>query len=103
VVSEGIRGSLSEQAGGQDGALQHGGAAKLTAVPAGSVGRSRRCSAAGRGAVGVQHPVATALHPIWYDAVLKPLTGWQFNAVYDVELTKFTCPRGIDLEAASTP
>lgn len=46
---------------------------------------------------------ATALHPIWYDAALKPLTGWQFNNSYTVTLTKLTCPKGIDLEATSTP
>jgi hypothetical protein len=47
--------------------------------------------------------VATALNPIWYDAVLKPLNGWQFSSFYRVDLTNLTCARGIDLEAASTP
>ena len=45
----------------------------------------------------------TALSPIWYDAVLKPASGWQFNSFYKVALTDLTCPRGVDLEAASTP
>lgn len=46
---------------------------------------------------------ATAANPIWYDAVLKPLTGWQFNNAYTITLTKLTCQKGVDLEAASTP
>ena len=47
--------------------------------------------------------VATALHPVWYEAVLKPLTDLAFNSYYNVTLTKLTCQRGIDLEGSSTP
>jgi hypothetical protein len=104
VVSEGVRGSLSEQAGAVKTALSNmAAAAKLTAVPAGSVDASAALQRKAAELSAFSVPVATALHPIWYDAVLKPLTGHQFNAVYDVALTEFTCPRGIDLEAASTP
>jgi hypothetical protein len=47
--------------------------------------------------------VATAANPIWYDAALKPLTGFSFNNNCVVQLTKLTCPRGIDLTGISTP
>jgi hypothetical protein len=46
---------------------------------------------------------ATALHPIWYDATLKPLTGLYFDNSYTVTLTNLTCQKGIDLTGASTP
>jgi hypothetical protein len=46
---------------------------------------------------------ATSVNPVWYDLVLKPLSGLQFNNNCVVTLTNLTAPKGIDLTGASTP
>jgi hypothetical protein len=104
VISEGIRGDADGQGQGVGGVLATmAQQAQLGSIPAGSLEVSAGIQSQIRSMSGNSINTATALHPIWYDAVLKPLSGWQFNNSYNVALTNFTCPRGIDLEASSTP
>lgn len=43
------------------------------------------------------------LNPIWYDLQLRPVDGGPFEADYELITTRLTIPKGIDLEAPSTP
>ncbi|MBR0687354.1 hypothetical protein JQ594_15590 [Bradyrhizobium manausense] len=99
VISEGIRGSLDSQGEVVRGAL--GSMAKAAQLSAATASVSIQQQVAQLSGDNIS--VATALNPIWYDAVLKPLSGWQFNNFEKVTLTKLTAPKGIDLSAASTP
>ena len=104
VITEGILGNGSAQGGAVASALgAMAEAAKLAAIPTGSLENAAALARRIRDLSANNITTATARNPIWYDAVLKPLSGWQFNNFYNVELTKLTCPRGIDLEGASTP
>lgn len=104
VISEGVRGSFAEQGAAVGGALgAMAEAAKLSSITPTSLDYSASLQRQIRALSGNSIASATALSPIWYDAVLKPLTGWQFNNAYSVSLTKLTCQKGIDLEGASTP
>jgi hypothetical protein len=104
VISEGVKGSLSAQTTAIQSALSAmAQAAQLAALPSNDVDLSAGLQRRIRDLSGNNVPVATATHPIWQDWVLKPASGWQFNNFYNVEMTKMTAPRGIDLEAASTP
>lgn len=104
VISEAVRGDLDEQAGAVKASLlSMAAAARLAQRPPGTIGQqiSNQHAIALLGANSISR--ATALHPIWYDAVLKPLTDLEFNGYYNITLTKLTCQRGIDLEGGSTP
>lgn len=104
VLSEGVRGSQESQSAAVSSALASmAQAARLAALPTNDLNASAALQQRIRDLSGNNITTATALHPIWYDAVLRPLTGWQFNNFYNVELTKLTCQRGIDLEGSSTP
>lgn len=104
VISEDVRGSLSAQGAAVSSALSAmAQAAQLAALPSNNLDASAALQRRIRDLSGNNVTTATATHPIWYDVVLKPLSGWRFDSFYNVELTKLTCQRGIDLEAASTP
>lgn len=102
VISEGVRGDLSAQAAAVQQALRNmAAAAALGQLPANNLSTSAKIQQKIRDLSAFNVSVATALNPIWYDAVLKPLSGWQFNNSINVKLTKLTTQRGYDLEAAS--
>ncbi len=104
VISEGIRGSLAAQAGAARSVLgSMAGAARLSALPVSGVAGSAALQQQLVGLSGYNISTATSFNPVWYDLVLKPASGWQFDNFYKVELTHLTCPKGIDLAAASTP
>lgn len=104
VISEGIRGDIGAQGSAVMSALANmAQAANLGFAPSGSLGEAASIQQSIQALSGFSVATATALHPVWYDAVLKPASGWQFNDFYKVKLTDLTCPLGIDLEAASTP
>lgn len=104
VISEAVRGNFSEQEGAVKSALASmAKAAQLAALPSNDLNGSAALQRRIRDLSGNNITTATATHPIWYDAVLKPPSGWTFNDFYNVELTKLTVQKGIDLEAASTP
>lgn len=104
TISEGILGSFAAQGGAVGAAL---GAmaqiARLGQITPTSLDFSAQQQMKARALSGLTVTNATAANPIWYDAALKPLTGWQFNNFFQIKLTKFTCQKGIDLEGASTP
>lgn len=103
VITEAVR-SNGDQIGAVGVALANmAKAAQLAQIPTNSLNASASIQKQIQQLSGYTVATATALHPIWYDAVLKPLSGWQFNNSYSVTLTKLTCQKGIDLEAASTP
>jgi hypothetical protein len=104
VVSEAVRGSLSDQVTAIKSALASmAQAAQLAALPTNNINGSAQLQQRIRDLSGNNVTTATATHPIWSDRVLKPASGWQFNDFYNVELTKLTVQKGIDLEGASTP
>lgn len=104
VISEGILGDFSAQGGAVGSSLNAmAHAARLGQLTPNTLDLSAQQQQQIRQLSGNSVSNATALHPIWYDAALKPLTGWQFNNFFQVTLTKLTCQKGIDLEGASTP
>jgi len=104
VISEAVRGSLPDQIKAINSALSSMAlAAQLASLPSNDLGASAALQQRIRDLSGNNVSVATATHPIWQDWVLKPASGWNFNDFHNIELTKLTCQRGIDLEAASTP
>lgn len=42
-------------------------------------------------------------HPVYYDAQIKPVNSGPFFDLYKITTTELQAPKGIDLEAASTP
>lgn len=104
VISEAVRGSLSAQGAAVGSALSSmAAAARLGAIQAPSLDVSASLQRQIQTLSANSVSRATALNPIWYDAVLKPVSGQQFDSFYNVVLTKLTCAKGIDLEGASTP
>lgn len=104
VLSEAIRGDPVAQTAAVQSALESMAlAARLGALSSTSLSASATIQQEIRALSANSVSRATTLNPIWYDAVLKPLSGLDFNDFYVPQLTKFTCARGIDLEGASTP
>ena len=99
TITDGVRGSIADQ--NASGVLASMAAsARVAQGPSGGTVSGQQ-QIATLGAFTIE--VATALHPVWYEAILKPLTDLAFNNYYNITLTKLTCQRGINLEGASTP
>ncbi|WP_375782918.1 hypothetical protein ACE10Z_23680 [Bradyrhizobium sp. Pha-3] len=104
VISEAVRGDAGAQGAAVGSALNAmAQAARLGALQTSDLGTSAMIQKQIQALQANSVQRATTLNPIWYDAVLKPLSGLEFNAFYNVKLTQLTCPKGIDLQAASTP
>lgn len=103
VISEGVRSSGDQEAAVASVLGNMSAVAQLSATATGSLDGSAALQQQISQLSGYNINTATALNPIWYDLVLKPLSGWQFNNFYPVTLTKLTCQKGVDLSAASTP
>lgn len=104
VISEAVRGDAGAQGAAVGGALTAmAQAARLGALQTSDLGTSTMIQKQIQTLQANSVQRATTLNPIWYDAVLKPLSGLEFNDFYNVELTQLTCPKGIDLQAGSTP
>jgi len=98
TISEAVRGSLDSQISAVNSSL-NSMAAAARIMQTNTFGAAQVAALLGANSINF----ATARSPIWYDAVLKPLTDLQFNSYYNVTLTKLTCQRGINLEGSSTP
>jgi len=104
VVSESIKGTISDQMGGIGSAISSmRAAARLLAIPTASI---QGLIANQNNATLLQsNSVAFELqhHPIYYELILKPVVNGPFWDSYVVTTQLMTVPKGIDLESTSTP
>jgi hypothetical protein len=102
VVTEAVHGTLVEQQAALQAAAVYIGALERSADEGDPRGRpALEAMAKAAGAASVDDALKD--HPIWYELVLRPVSGEKFASSYDIATTPLVVPTQIDLEAPSSP